>query len=149
MIQNPFKFVAALCMLMGSVIPLVSSLVIPGASTPVFYLVSSSSSDPAANLLVRDYPLFNIYCNIVSVASTINRGCWGIFNTHWNRTYRGILFLPRPLRRYGFAPKYSRSSIDRSTRNWCGVYLLRSTRFLNQQFRLLCSIQFVRNPIRY
>jgi len=54
MIQNPFKF-AALCMLIGSVIPLVSSLVIPGASTPVFYLVATTpgSSDPANLLPVR------------------------------------------------------------------------------------------------
>jgi len=52
MIQNPFKL-AALCMLIGSVIPLVSPLVIPGASTPVFYLVSSSSSEPANLLPLR------------------------------------------------------------------------------------------------
>jgi len=49
--MNLVKFAAAICVLSGSVIGLVSSLVVPGASTPVFYLVASTTNDPAANLL--------------------------------------------------------------------------------------------------
>jgi len=49
--MNPFKFAAAICVLFGSAITLVSSLTVPGASTPVFYLVASTSTDHAANLL--------------------------------------------------------------------------------------------------
>jgi len=48
--MNSFKFAAAICVLIGSVIPLVSSVVVPGASTPLFYLVSSSAN-AAFNLL--------------------------------------------------------------------------------------------------
>ena len=77
MIQSPFKF-AALCMLVGSVIPLVSSVTVQNADTPTFYLVSSSGT-PSTNLLVR-VSLYNItpdiYWDIVPVACTINRGCW-------------------------------------------------------------------------
>lgn len=39
---------------LASLIASVGSVVIPGASTPLFYLVSSSP-DPASNLLVRQY----------------------------------------------------------------------------------------------
>ena len=55
--MNPFKFSPAICVLIGSLITLVSSVVVPGASTPIFYLVASTSSAPAANLLVRDFHL--------------------------------------------------------------------------------------------
>ena len=57
--MNPFKFSAATCVLIGSVITLVSSVVVPGASTPLFYLVSSTSSNSAANLLVRVFCLLS------------------------------------------------------------------------------------------
>ena len=54
--MNTFKFAAVICVLVGSLIPLVSSAVIPGASTPLFYLVSSStesSPNPSVNMMVR------------------------------------------------------------------------------------------------
>lgn len=56
MMMNPFKFAAVTYVLIGSLITLTSSIVINGAATPVFYLVSSSPTNPAVNLLVRNFP---------------------------------------------------------------------------------------------
>ena len=53
------KFANAVCVIIGSLIPLVSSVVVPGASTPLFYLVSSSSSGPA-NQLVRVFYILKL-----------------------------------------------------------------------------------------
>jgi len=105
---NPLKFATALSVLMGSVIiPLVSSVVVPGADTPLFYLVSSSPSTPA-NLLVR--VVFHLFFSFLlllktfcspCIASTDERRCWRICITHWKRTYWAILLLPRPPHRFG------------------------------------------------
>jgi hypothetical protein len=61
--MNLFKFASALCVLIGSFITYVSAIRFQGASTPTFYLVSSSLSNPT-NLKARVYHLFdfpNIY----------------------------------------------------------------------------------------